>query len=153
MTTTEFGSIEREIHVDASPDIVFEVVSKPEHLAQWWTDDARFETRAGAAGELVWGDGAQVVPITVVDVDPPRLFSFRWCAPEGEAADEGNSLLVRFELTAVDGGTRIRLVETGFREMGWEAAKLEAEYLDHSNGWTKFVPDLGTYVTGLVAAK
>ena len=34
----EYGSIEREIHVDASPEVVFEVVSRPEHIAQWWTD-------------------------------------------------------------------------------------------------------------------
>src|SRR3954470_12701061 len=75
----EYGSIEREIHVDASPEVVFEVVSRPEHISQWWSDDAAFETTPGAVGELVWGDRAQVAPMTVVDVDPPRLFSFRWC--------------------------------------------------------------------------
>ena len=36
----EFGSIEREIHVEASPEVVFEVVSQPEHLKEWWPDDA-----------------------------------------------------------------------------------------------------------------
>ena len=28
----EFGTIEREIYVEASPEIVFEVVSSPDHL-------------------------------------------------------------------------------------------------------------------------
>jgi uncharacterized protein YndB with AHSA1/START domain len=36
----EYDSIEREIHVDASPEVVFEVVSRPEHISQWWADDA-----------------------------------------------------------------------------------------------------------------
>jgi uncharacterized protein YndB with AHSA1/START domain len=30
----EYGSIEREIHVDASPEVVFEVVSSPEHISE-----------------------------------------------------------------------------------------------------------------------
>ena len=38
---------------------------------------------------------------------------------------EGNSLLVTFELTSQGDGTRLRMTETGFREMGWEVAVLE----------------------------
>src|SRR4051794_19615642 len=94
----EYGSIEREIHVDASPEVVFEVVSRPEHISEWWTDDADFEATSGAVGELVWGDRAQVAAITVVNVVPPRLFSFRWAYPSGKVEDSANSLLVTFEL-------------------------------------------------------
>ena len=36
----EYGSIEREIYVEASPEVVFEVVSSPEHLREWWPDEA-----------------------------------------------------------------------------------------------------------------
>ncbi|MEU7908049.1 SRPBCC family protein [Actinoplanes sp. NPDC049118] len=147
----EYGSIEREIHVDAAPEVVFEVVSSPEHISQWWTDDAGFEATPGAVGELVWGDRAQVVPMTVVEADPPRRFSFRWCHADGDI-DSAESLLVTFELTPAGAGTRIRLTETGFREMGWEAAKLEEWYRDHSTGWDTFVPRLGEYVARLVSA-
>ncbi|MEU4834299.1 SRPBCC family protein [Streptosporangium sp. NPDC023615] len=148
----EYGSIEREIHVDASPEVVFEVVSRPEHISQWWTDDARFEATPGAVGELVWGDRATVAPMTVVRAEPPRLFSFRWCYPEGADDDPAGSLLVVFELTPVGTGTRIRLTESGFREMGWEAAKLEELYADHVSGWDTFVPRLGDYLARLVSA-
>src|SRR3954462_8867272 len=92
----EFGSIEREIYVEASPEVVFEVVSSPEHVRQWWPDDARYEPTPGAAGAIVFGDpeaGGGVVGFTVVDVRPPSLFSFRWTHPVGEVAREGNSLL------------------------------------------------------------
>ncbi|HEX6684410.1 MAG TPA: SRPBCC family protein [Candidatus Limnocylindrales bacterium] len=148
----EYGSIEREIHVDASPEVVFEVVSRPEHISQWWSDDADFEATPGAVGELVWGDDrAQVAAIKVVKADPPRLFSFRWSYAEGKVDDEANSLLVTFELTPSGTGTTIRLIETGFREMGWEAAKLEEQYRDHIVGWDIFIPRLGEYVAGLVS--
>lgn len=147
----EYGSIEREIHVDASPEVVFEVVSSPEHISQWWSDDASVEATPGAVGELVWNNRAQVVPITVVDAEPPRLFSFRWCYPGDQVDDSADTLLVTFELTPSGTGTRIRLTETGFREMGWEAAKLEEVYRDHSTGWDTFVPQLGDYLARLVS--
>jgi uncharacterized protein YndB with AHSA1/START domain len=131
--------------------VVFEVVSSPEHISEWWTDDAAVEATPGAVGELVWGDRAEVVPITVVNAEPPRLFSFRWCYPEGKVDDSANSLLVTFELTPSGTGTRIRLTGTGFREMGWEAAKLAEQYREHSVGWDTFVPRLGAYLARLVS--
>lgn len=149
----EYGSIEREIHVEASPEVVFEVVSSPEHISEWWTDDAKVEATPGAVGELVWGDRAEVVPIMVVDAVPPRLFSFRWCYPDGNVNDSAESLLVSFELTRSGTGTRVRLVETGFREMGWEAAKVAEQYREHGAGWDTFVPRLGEYVAGLVSTR
>ena len=152
MESREYGSIEREIHVDASPEVVFEVVSSPEHISQWWTDDARFEATPGAVGELVWGDRVDVVPMTVVSAEPPRLFSFRWCFTDGDV-NAAEALLVTFELTPAGRGTRVRLTETGFREMGWEAAKVAEQYQDHVAGWGTFVPRLGEYIARLVSAR
>ncbi|WP_344210423.1 SRPBCC family protein [Kribbella sancticallisti] len=149
----EYGSIEREIHVDASLEVVYEVISSPEHISEWWADSAAVEARPGAVGELVWGDRVEVVPITVVNADAPRLFSFRWAYPDGRADDSANSLLVTFELTPSGTGTKIRLTETGFREMGWEAAKLEEQYRDHGAGWDIFVPRLGEYLSRLVSSR
>lgn len=150
----EYGSIEREIHVDASPEVVFEVVSRPEHISQWWTDDTVLEKSVpGATGELIWGDRAHVEPMQVVTAEPPRLFAFRWCYPGATLDDAASSLLVTFELTPTGAGTTVKLTETGFREMGWEAAKLEAMYNDHVSGWDIFVPRLGEYVARLVATR
>lgn len=157
MPETEHGSIEREIRVHASPDVVFEVITSPEHLKEWWPDEAVIEPVPGAVGELVFGDRSspdvQVPKVTVVEADPPRLFSFRWVYPEDEAAAPDNSLLVTFTLEPADGGTLVRMTETGFREKGWEAAVLEQHYADHSQGWDHFIPRLGTYVARLVASR
>lgn len=79
---SEFGRIERELYVDAPPEVVFEVISRPEHLREWWPDEATLDPVPGGVGELVWrGDEPEsltVVPMTVLQVDAPRLFSFRW---------------------------------------------------------------------------
>jgi uncharacterized protein YndB with AHSA1/START domain len=148
----EFGSIERDVYVEASPEVVFEVVSSPDHIKQWWPDDARYEPAPGSAGEIVFGDpgaGGGVVGFTVVDVQPPTRFSFRWTHAPGEVAGEGNSLLVTFELIPSGGGTVLRMTETGFREMGWEAAVLEEQYRQHVHGWDFFLPRLAPYVATL----
>ena len=44
----EYGSIERQFYVDASPDVVFEVISSPEHIRQWWSADTEIEAVSGA---------------------------------------------------------------------------------------------------------
>ena len=147
----EFGSIEREIYVEASPDVVFDVVSSPDHLKEWWPDDARYEPTPGSVGEIVFGngDGRTVVPFTVVDARPPRSFSFRWTHPAHEVAAEGNSLLVTFDLTPSGHGTLLKMTEAGFREMGWEVAVLEQQYREHVTGWDFYLPRLVPYVRTL----
>jgi uncharacterized protein YndB with AHSA1/START domain len=148
----EFGTIEREIYIEASPETVFEVVSSPDHLQQWWPDEAHYEPEPGAVGEIVFGDrdaGGVTVPFTVVDAQPPRLFSFRWTHPAGEPAAAGNSLLVTFDLAPSGGGTLLKMTETGFREMGWEVAVLEQQYHEHTTGWDFYLPRLAPYIATL----
>lgn len=149
----EFGTLERQIHVDAPPEVVFEVVSRPEHLRQWWSDEADLDPTPGAVGELVWGDREHVATLTVVDVDPPRRFSFRWVAPDGEPANQANSLLVTFDLDPVGTGTLLRLTESGFREKGWQAAVLEQMYHEHEAGWDMFLPRLAGHAGTLATPR
>ncbi|GAA0241224.1 SRPBCC family protein [Cryptosporangium japonicum] len=147
----EYGTIEREIYIDAAPEVVFDVVSTPEHLAQWWPDTARYEPVPGSVGEITFGDGdaGKVVPFTVVDAVPPRTFSFRWAHPADQPATDSNSLLVTFDLRPSGAGTLLAFRETGFREQGWEIAVLEQQYRDHVTGWDHFLPRLAPYVATL----
>ena len=148
----EMASIERELYIEASPEVVFDVVSSPEHLKNWWPDEAAYEPTPGATGKIVFGDpasGGAVVGLAVVDVVPPRTFSFRWTQPVGETAVEGSSLLVTFDLTPSGDGTLLKMTETGFREMSWEAAVLEQQYREHATGWDFFLPRLAPYAATL----
>ena len=139
----EYGTLEREIHIDAAPEVVFDVVSSPEHVREWWPDEAQYPAEPGGAGRIRFG--SSWVQFTVVDAVPPKLFSFRWAHAEGETAALGNSFLVVFELEPAGTGTRLRMTETGFRERGWEEAKLVAEYDDHASGWDHFLSRLPAY--------
>lgn len=149
--TLEQGSIERELHIDADPDVVFAVISDPRHVTAWWPDEASYVAEPGGTGEIAFHhEGHRIVQsIEVVEAVPDRLFSFRWTQPAGEAARPDNSYLVVFELEPVAGGTRLRMTETGFRERGWEAAVLEEAYRDHGEGWDHHLARLAPYIAGV----
>lgn len=150
-------TIERVITVDASPEVVYQVVSSPEHIAQWWSDQADFEPVAGSTGTLVWGepgsDGHGLNTLTVVEAEPPRRFAFRWCYPAGEAAADGNSCLVTFDITPGVRGTTLRLVETGFSTQGRTPAEVREQYESHVEGWDIYVPRLEAHVLAQAAAR
>lgn len=144
------------MRIDASPATVFEVITSPEHLKEWWPDEAVVDPTPGARGELVFGDrasgDAQIPQLTVVDAVPSRLFSFRWGHPAHEAAGAANSLLVTFELEPDADGTVLRMTETGFRERGWDEAVAEQQYREHAEGWHHFLPRLVAYAPTVGAA-
>src|SRR3954451_5872373 len=88
----EFGTIEREIYVDAAPEIVFEVVSSPDHLRGWWPDQAEYSPTPGSVGRITFGDpdaGGGGVPRPLADVPPPHRSTFRWAHAADEVAAEG----------------------------------------------------------------
>ncbi len=96
--------IEREILIEASSEVVWGVITEPEHIGRWFSDEAEVEGRAGADGTLTWRPGGRggdkefdaIVPIRVVEAEPFRRFSFRWNHLEGSGPDEKNSALVEF---------------------------------------------------------
>ncbi|WP_238010944.1 SRPBCC domain-containing protein [Dactylosporangium sp. AC04546] len=147
MESGEFGTIERRIHIDAAPEVVFDVVSSPQHLREWWPDEAEYPVVAGGAGRIRFG--TSWVQFTVVDAVPPRRFAFRWTHPEDAAAAADNSYLVVFDLEPAGGGTLLRMTESGFRQRGWDEAKVAAEHAEHVTGWDLFLPRLVDYAASV----
>lgn len=144
-------TIEHEIHIDATPEVVFDVISSPDHLAQWFPDHAELDPVPGGAGEFRFNtpDGEQVAPVTVVDAQPYTVFSFRWSQDEGEPATATNSLLVRFELQPAGSGTLLRMTESGFDGRGLDDARVLADYEDHTQGWAQIMPRIAPYAASV----
>jgi uncharacterized protein YndB with AHSA1/START domain len=147
-------SIEREILIEAGPEVVWRVITEPEQISRWFSDEAEVEARAGADGTLTWkpeGRGGDrefdlTVPIRVMEAEPFRRFSFRWNHPEGSEPDESNSALVEFTLIEEAAGTRLRVLESGIGAVTHdETAK--ASYLeDHEHGWERHLGEMLDYV-------
>jgi uncharacterized protein YndB with AHSA1/START domain len=144
-------SIDREIHIDAAPEVVYEVISTPEHVREWWPDEAEYDPAPGGTGTLGFTNrpDGKFVPLTVLEADPPRRFSFRWAYELDGVATVDNSLLVTFDLVPAGAGTLLRFSETGFDE----SDASDELYRDQVTGWDYFLPRLTPYVDKLVSAR
>ena len=145
------NQIEREIQIDAPIDVVWQVVTQPEHINAWFTDTADIDLRPGGDGRLGW-DGRGTSVLRVVDVDVPHRFSYRWCHEEGTEPGVATSLLVTFTLTASGGGTLLRVVESGYATVEWPEDQKTAVFDAHQGGWDELPDRLASVAVGLQAA-
>jgi uncharacterized protein YndB with AHSA1/START domain len=101
--------IEREVTIDAPVEVVWSVVTEPEHVSGWLSDSAEIDLRPGGEAIFTWERHGSARG-RVERVEPPHFISFRWMravqAPGGGSDPrEGNSTLVEFRLTAEGEGT------------------------------------------------
>jgi uncharacterized protein YndB with AHSA1/START domain len=147
-------SVEREILIEASPEVVWGVITEPEQINCWFSDEAEVEVRAGADGTLTWRPGGRggkrgsgmIVPIRVMDAEPFRRFSFRWNHPEGAGPDQSNSALVEFSLLEEANGTRLRVVESGIGAVTHDEQGKARYVEEHEQGWERHFGEMLDYV-------
>jgi len=92
--------VTREIVFPASPDEVWEALTEPEQLEEWFANDVELDVREGGDGVFRWDDGEERRAKVLV-VEPGERLVFDW-------ADEGE---VEFTLEEVDDGTRLLVRE------------------------------------------
>lgn len=139
--------IEKEILIEAPVEVVWDLVSIPEHLGEWFMDRAEIDVRVGGRGALTV-HGTETYELLVEALEPPRRFAFRWIGKPG-ALKTDNSLLVEFILEPVGANTRLRVVESGFDRIDW-ADEDKARYVDdHSSGWPVILGRLRARATSI----
>lgn len=145
--------IERDILIDAPVEIVWAVVTEPEHIGEWFSDSAEVDLRPGGAARLRWDDYGTVHG-RVERVEPPHFFSFRWVIPrEPDAAlADGNSTLVEFSLSAEGDATRLTVVESGWRDLAGSEDENQRHVDSHRRGWELELGELQEYVRTRVSA-
>jgi len=143
--------IEREISIDAPIDRVWDVVTKAEHVGRWFGDvTAEIELRPGGRFTCTWAEHGTVHGV-VERVEPPRAFAYRWARPVGAELEKGNSTLVEFTLAPEGSGTRLRVVESGFRDLDLTDEE-RAKYAEGNvQGWKQELDELAGYVVGQAA--
>ena len=132
------GNIEKSVHIEAPVELVWRMVTEPDQVVRWFADEIDLQAAPGYEGSMTFrplSGGTVHVPVTVESVEAPRRFTYRWNHPAGTAATPGNSTLVEFTLTAEEGGTRLRVVETGYDGVGWPEDQQVALVDDHNEGW------------------
>src|SRR5438105_12776618 len=97
----EAVQIEREIVFPASPAEVWEALTVPERLEEWFATEVELDAQPGGEGVFRWGDGDERRAV-VREAEPEERLVLDW-------DDTGEVVL---ELEEVDGGTRLHVIET-----------------------------------------
>ena len=91
----------REIVFPVPPDEVWEALTDPEQLEEWFANDVELDPREGGEGVFRWDDGEER-HATVVEAEPGERLVFDW-------DEEGT---VELTLEPVEEGTRLRVRES-----------------------------------------
>lgn len=138
-------AIEREVLLEAPPEVVWRVITEPDQMSLWFADRVDLVIEPGAHGYIGFGD--QGGPVVVERVDPPTRFSFRWNHPHDEEPAVGNSMLVEFTLTPEgEERTRLRVTESGHELRDWPDEEKQRYADEHRQGWGEFLDRLARVV-------
>ena len=113
--------VEREMVVPETPDEVWEALTEPERLEEWFASEAELDARPGGEGVFRWGDGDERRAV-VREAEPGERLVLDW-------DDDGE---VTFTLEEVPEGTRLVVRETSPSPEWSTALELRASAL----AWT-----------------
>jgi uncharacterized protein YndB with AHSA1/START domain len=113
------------------PNVVWEAITNPDEVRQWFLTEAKVDGRVGGRVEMTTGSYRVHATGPVLSWDPPNLYEYGWNVPPGPTLPEGEKCVVRWELRAAQGGTLITLTYRDLtrRTAGVYRAGLEA-FLD-----------------------
>ena len=114
----------RSIHIEASPEVVFEYWTNPNLLVRWMGHRAELDPRPGGAFVVHFGE-ERCMEGRYITLDPPHRLVLAWGRRGSRTLPESSTRLeVRF--TPEDGGTRVDIVhwalpdvERRQHELGW----------------------------------
>src|SRR2546429_9993256 len=86
-------NVEREIVVPEEPDEVWESLTDPRRLEEWFASDVELDARPGGEGVFRWGDGEERRGV-VREVEEDRRLVLDW--------DDGGPVAIELD-PAVDG--------------------------------------------------
>ena len=134
--------IERSVELAHPPAKVWAALTTPEGLSAWFGDKATIDLRPGGAAQLTFRSGL-TVDMRVERVEEPVVFGFTWRLPD-LPEDDPRRTYAEFTLEAVGGGTRLRVVETGFAQLPDDSRR--TTYDSHAEGWARELGELVGYL-------
>jgi uncharacterized protein YndB with AHSA1/START domain len=135
MTETVPDRIEREIVIAAPIERVWAALTDPQQIPLWFSDaGAEVDLRPGGTMVLRWKEYGTYYT-TIQQVEPPYRFSYLGAYTQEEAPRDDNATLVEFTLEPEGEGTRLRVVESGFRNLAMPEAERAKRAAENTAGW------------------
>ena len=126
--------VTKQLHIKATPERVFEALTKKEELQRWFVPIAEIDLQPGGTFRIEWVPGMGEEG-KVLAVDPPHLFSFTWekLSP--------TPTTIAFKLAEEKDSTLLTLTHSGIGQgEGWEV------YATIDKAWDGHLKDLITWV-------
>lgn len=133
-------TVEKDIWIRASRERVWTGVTTAEQLRRWW--NGHWEIDALEQGAMIkFGDSTSQRLLTVEEAEAPTKFVFRWPSPPIYG---GAPILTILELWEENGGTRVKMLETGFEALAHEAR--EIRFARTSDTYGRLLAELKKYI-------
>lgn len=143
--------IERKVLLKAPRSRVWAALSDAEAFGEWFgvaLQGQRFVAGQRTQGQITYPGYEHLLWNAMVEkIEPERVFSFSWhpypVEPGVDYSGEPTTL-VKFELEDMDGGTLLRVVESGFD--GIPAERRLKAFRMNSRGWDEQMNNIETYL-------
>jgi len=143
--------IENEVFIEAPAARVWRALANAEEFGHWFgvaLKGQTFEAGKPARGQVTYpGYEHLVFEIRVERIEPERLLSFRWHPAAIETGVDYSvepTTLVVFELGPADGGTLLRVVESGVDAL--PASRRATAFGLNSKGWADQMRNIERHV-------
>lgn len=132
MNITEKMVVQQEEFIEAAPEQVWEILAGVEGIRHW-LGPSQYEPRVG--GQITFDvrhdEGQFHMFGEVVTFDPPRELAFTWTEQKVGEEPWPVATLVTLTLNAENGGTRVKLVHSGFERLPDARSQFEG----YVEGW------------------
>jgi len=142
--------IEKTIELKAPVSRVWRALTDHREFGTWFRVkmDGPFVAGQPAVGQLTYPGYEHVrFQVIVRTIEPERYFSFNWhpyaIDPKVDYSHE-TPTLVEFTLESIAGGTRLRVVESGFDNV--PAHRRDEAFRMNDGGWTAQMENIAQYV-------
>lgn len=142
--------IEKEIVVQASRSRVWRALTDAAEFGRWFGVEMKDDFVPGrrAQGRITYpGYEHLTMDVIVERMEPESVLSFRWhpgASDPSQNLPEEERTLVVFELSDAPGGTRVRVVESGFDAL--PASRRAEAFRLNTEGWTEQMQNVRKHV-------
>lgn len=138
-------AVERSVLIDASPQRVWQAITDPTQLQEWYAPGCSWEIPELQAGETIkfHNTDTDIQLATIEVVEPLREFTLRW---QLDPMHPGLTLTNSFRLEPENGSTRVTISQAGYESLPED---MRQEQLDQdAAAYTAIVESLKSYVEG-----
>lgn len=131
------ADIVNEFTVEAPSQRVWNALTLPAEIAQWWTNDLSVTPEVGCLAELRFRQGEFVIQFEVSELVPDQRVS--WISRQGPPTGHWIGTSVTWQLEPVYNGTRVIFQHNGF-------AQADRRFEITRDWWEHFLASLQSYL-------